>query len=144
MLSWRRELAKVLTGLTNNVRVAIRILPMGALWCVIFFFFSSRRRHTRLQGDWSSDVCSSDLPVLLSGDHARIARWRRVQALWRTWRTRPELLDGAGLTPEEWTIVERFKRGEIGRASWRERGEISVGAGSLKKKKKRKMTERDG
>src|SRR2546426_8710624 len=30
---------------------------------VIFFFFSSRRRHTRLQGDWSSDVCSSDLTV---------------------------------------------------------------------------------
>src|SRR2546426_2561960 len=31
-----------------------------------FFFFSSRRRHTRLQGDWSSDVCSSDLlPVPL-------------------------------------------------------------------------------
>src|SRR5205807_5599245 len=26
-----------------------------------FFFFSSRRRHTILQGDWSSDVCSSDL-----------------------------------------------------------------------------------
>src|SRR5256885_13092640 len=25
------------------------------------YFFSSRRRHTRLQGDWSSDVCSSDL-----------------------------------------------------------------------------------
>src|SRR5256885_13776398 len=29
----------------------------------LFFFFSSRRRHTRLQGDWSSDVCSSDLTV---------------------------------------------------------------------------------
>src|SRR5256885_9270378 len=28
---------------------------------LLFFFFSSRRRHTRLQGDWSSDVCSSDL-----------------------------------------------------------------------------------
>src|SRR5256885_5282291 len=28
---------------------------------ILFFFFSSRRRHTRLQGDWSSDVCSSDL-----------------------------------------------------------------------------------
>src|SRR5256885_1962564 len=28
-------------------------------------FFSSRRRHTRLQGDWSSDVCSSDLVVLI-------------------------------------------------------------------------------
>src|SRR2546426_11371201 len=28
---------------------------------ILPFFFSSRRRHTRLQGDWSSDVCSSDL-----------------------------------------------------------------------------------
>src|SRR5256885_9313992 len=28
-------------------------------------FFSSRRRHTRLQGDWSSDVCSSDLSRVL-------------------------------------------------------------------------------
>src|SRR5438874_11930026 len=28
----------------------------------IFFFFSSRRRHTRSLRDWSSDVCSSDLP----------------------------------------------------------------------------------
>src|SRR5256885_6612486 len=31
------------------------------------FFFSSRRRHTRLQGDWSSDVCSSDLIPLAPG-----------------------------------------------------------------------------
>src|SRR2546430_3554966 len=29
--------------------------------CVCFFFFSSRRRHTRFDCDWSSDVCSSDL-----------------------------------------------------------------------------------
>src|SRR5207248_8695091 len=29
-----------------------------------FFFFSSRRRHTRSYGDWSSDVCSSDLFVV--------------------------------------------------------------------------------
>src|SRR5215467_15621911 len=33
---------------------------------MIFFFFSSRRRHTRLQGDWSSDVCSSDLGTTLA------------------------------------------------------------------------------
>src|SRR6266498_3623250 len=32
---------------------------MDMLW--IFFFFSSRRRHTRCGRDWSSDVCSSDL-----------------------------------------------------------------------------------
>src|SRR5687768_18259729 len=35
----------------------------------IFFFFSSRRRHTRCSRDWSSDVCSSDLLV------ARDRRW---------------------------------------------------------------------
>src|SRR5256885_6219243 len=41
---------------------------MSAMTCLVsrhifdnVFFFSSRRRHTRLQGDWSSDVCSSDL-----------------------------------------------------------------------------------
>src|SRR5688500_19934298 len=34
---------------------------LGWLSCLGLFFFSSRRRHTRLQGDWSSDVCSSDL-----------------------------------------------------------------------------------
>src|SRR2546427_9762608 len=31
----------------------------------LFFFFSSRRRHTRFDCDWSSDVCSSDLPAFL-------------------------------------------------------------------------------
>ena len=36
-------------------------------WAVVVFFFSSRRRHTRSLCDWSSDVCSSDLLVLLRG-----------------------------------------------------------------------------
>src|SRR5438876_8914171 len=31
------------------------------MYFIFFFFFSSRRRHTRWTGDWSSDVCSSDL-----------------------------------------------------------------------------------
>src|SRR5207248_5499134 len=46
-----------------------------------FFFFSSRRRHTRSYGDWSSDVCSSDL---LSGQIiSRTGRykWMSVGAL---------------------------------------------------------------
>src|SRR5216683_5491332 len=34
-----------------------------SIYNFIFFFFSSRRRHTRSDRDWSSDVCSSDLPV---------------------------------------------------------------------------------
>src|SRR3712207_9381328 len=33
---------------------------------LLYFFFSSRRRHTRYWRDWSSDVCSSDLEVLQS------------------------------------------------------------------------------
>src|SRR5437879_13761322 len=41
-----------------------------------FFFFSSRRRHTRYIGDWSSDVCSSDLNA------ARFARQDAVEAAW--------------------------------------------------------------
>src|SRR5690606_40582107 len=38
-----------------------RSLSTSAL---VFFFFSSRRRHTRFSRDWSSDVCSSDLSRL--------------------------------------------------------------------------------
>src|SRR2546422_11248072 len=46
---------------------------------LIFFFFSSRRRHTRCSRDWSSDVCSSDLPVpLLVREHPKASSWRPV------------------------------------------------------------------
>src|SRR5258706_7051706 len=39
------------------------------VWCFLsFFFFSSRRRHTRLVSDWSSDVCSSDLTERIMRD----------------------------------------------------------------------------
>src|SRR3712207_7353774 len=38
---------------------------------VCFFFFSSRRRHTRYWRDWSSDVCSSDLTALALGPDER-------------------------------------------------------------------------
>ena len=50
--------------------------------------------------------------TLLSGDHARIARWRRAQALWRTWRRRPDLLETADLSPEEQKLIEEFKHGK--------------------------------
>src|SRR5713226_118359 len=39
-----------------------------------FFFFSSRRRHTRWTGDWSSDVCSSDLGDQAGAGAGRAAR----------------------------------------------------------------------
>src|SRR5688572_31670129 len=38
-------------------------VEIAELYFHIFFFFSSRRRHTRFDCDWSSDVCSSDLGV---------------------------------------------------------------------------------
>src|SRR2546429_2024015 len=46
----------------------------SALWGVLVFFFSSRRRHTRCSRDWSSDVCSSDLIVVPRSD-VRVADW---------------------------------------------------------------------
>src|SRR6266446_7037959 len=58
------------------------------------FFFSSRRRHTRLQGDWSSDVCSSDLRDrdrehrrVYDRDHHDYHDWDdREDSAYRHWR----------------------------------------------------------
>jgi tRNA (guanine37-N1)-methyltransferase len=48
-------------------------------------------------------------PVLMSGDHAAIRRWRLQQALGRTWLRRPELLESRGLSDEERALLEEFK-----------------------------------
>src|SRR5690606_40149346 len=103
----------------------------------IFFFFSSRRRHTRFSRDWSSDVCSSDLT---DGDSEVIL------AAWQRW--------GAACLPrlhgmfafaiydlEQRTLfLARDRLGvkplflaalKIGRASCRERVWSSEGEGSL-------------
>ena len=50
-------------------------------------------------------------PVLLSGNHAEIARWRRMQALGRTWMRRPDLLAAADLSPEDEQLLEAFRSG---------------------------------
>src|SRR5207245_7608148 len=91
----------------------------------LYFFVSSRRRHTRCYRDWSSDVCSSDL-----------ASWDRPGAcLPRSRLGRP------GTTPQRgnstcsqdaglrWSL--RFARIKIGRASCRERVEMWAGDGAL-------------
>jgi tRNA (guanine37-N1)-methyltransferase len=46
--------------------------------------------------------------VLLSGDHARLARWRREQALLRTWQRRPELLASARLSKEDLEFLSKL------------------------------------
>lgn len=48
-------------------------------------------------------------PVLLSGNHAEIARWRRMQALGRTWSRRPDLLDVAALSKQDRALLERWQ-----------------------------------
>lgn len=48
--------------------------------------------------------------VLLSGDHAAIARWRLKQALGRTWLRRPELLVERGMSEAEALLLDEFKR----------------------------------
>src|SRR3712207_8116242 len=102
----------------------------------VMLFFSSRRRHTRYWRDWSSDVCSSDLPDAaldeVPGDAAPDAvadgEHERVEPLRAGHRVGERALDdlpvrrGHGLA-----------HAEIGRASCGERVEISGAAVSLKK-----------
>jgi len=54
--------------------------------------------------------------VLLSGNHAEIARWRLKQALGRTWLRRPELLQNRAMSAEEKKLLDEFKRETAGRA----------------------------
>jgi len=48
-------------------------------------------------------------PVLLSGDHAAIKRWRRQQSLGRTWLRRPDLLERLELSPEDQKLLSAFR-----------------------------------
>src|SRR5688500_20224593 len=92
----------------------------------MLFFFSSRRRHTRLQGDWSSDVCSSDLPCAQrctsSAEHASPAE-TSVFSDRHSASGKRESTDGGNVT-------------KIGRASCRGRGRNTVMERELKKENK--------
>jgi len=47
--------------------------------------------------------------VLLSGNHAEIARWRRMESLGRTWLRRPDLLDEAALSKADQALLTAFR-----------------------------------
>jgi len=47
-------------------------------------------------------------PVLLSGDHEKIRRWRLQQSLGKTWLQRPELIHSLALTDEQETLLQEF------------------------------------
>src|SRR5689334_22250230 len=82
------------------------------------FFFSSRRRHTRSNCDWSSDVCSSDLPFAVSAaaisQHLKVLKDADLVSERRDGRQRLYQLHAKPLR----AVVSWV---EIGRASCRER-----------------------
>src|SRR5256885_1932082 len=95
--------------------------------CVSFFFFSSRRRHTRLQGDWSSDVCSSDLAAAV-----RLA----VQALMGLDAIHRAGIVHRDISPENLMVtrdehgLERIKIIDLGVAKqWNEKGDDQTKTG---------------
>ena len=60
-----------------------------------------------------SEFCGEKVPeVLLNGNHAAIARWRREQSLLITLKNRPELLEGVSLTKADRLFLETVKNGE--------------------------------
>src|SRR5256885_11613057 len=73
---------------------------MLSRFCI--FFFSSRRRHTRLQGDWSSDVCSSDLMI---AEEAQEKVRKSLEALSPTQREVFTLRVQQGLSYKEIAVV---------------------------------------
>src|SRR5206468_7610415 len=106
--------------------------------------FSSRRRHTRSDRDWSSDVCSSDLRRSNPGKPGSGGKVTRV-TLERTSSNRCKLLrrrhiSGVvysilyGTADREQSQIQDHSRFEIGRASCRERVEILVDGRSINKK----------
>src|SRR5256886_14656324 len=80
----------------------------------VFFFFSSRRRHTRFDCDWSSDVCSSDLLSLAIGRNGQNVRLASELTGWKIdlYSSREWLERGgegplfAPLPPEEEQVVK--------------------------------------
>src|SRR5437762_13739334 len=95
------------------------------------FFFSSRRRHTRYIGDWSSDVCSSDLnstPPCKGFESIAVQPCAKLRVSMR--KNDGEL---RGFPQFRRCSSEGPFLSEIGRASCRERVYVSVGAGYVKK-----------
>src|SRR3989442_14049917 len=85
---------------------------------MIVFFFSSRRRHTRCGRDWSSDVCSSDLPTSETSVSSATMITPAIGSGW---------------------AAERRARARSGERRVGEEGRSRWGPDHLKKKKKRKQ-----
>src|SRR5690242_21575982 len=90
---------------------------------IVCFFFSSRRRHTRLTCDWSSDVCSSDLPKCHDWPSHSIWKASAAKTKPRKTRTSPRVQPASVLVcAKRISNTARCVAYQIGRASCRERG----------------------
>src|SRR5437879_12735320 len=90
-----------------SVLIVISCVVLFFFFVFFFFFFSSRRRHTRYIGDWSSDVCSSDL-----GQHARGAGTRAFGRRGAVRRQRAFAMEPEkGRQPRQMESRERLLRG---------------------------------
>src|SRR5437762_11821556 len=102
----------------------------------MIFFFSSRRRHTRYIGDWSSDVCSSDLEILRQRQiYAELCETGRRLGSQLILATHSEVVLNEAEKDRIVAFVGRphtMRQSEIGKASCRERVYISGGAGGAK------------
>src|SRR5206468_5480096 len=98
-----------------------------------FFFFSSRRRHTSSDRDWSSDVCSSDLDGVrraLTNNADVVIRGRRFPLVGTVSmdNVTVDVGDAAVEPGDPAVVIGAGITAEIGRASCRERVEVAVGA----------------
>src|SRR5256885_16601783 len=98
-------------------------------------FLCSRRRPSRLQGDWSSDVCSSDLATV--GTAA--ARVPPPAAAVAPAPAEPRGGDAEGPGSRARPFFQFLW--QVGRRAWRGEGWVLGGGGSLKKKKRREVTD---
>src|SRR5256885_12332575 len=77
-----------------------------------FFFFSSRRRHTRLQGDWSSDVCSSDLFADSTASKYNFTRAQQDAFATESVRRATQALQGGEFDLEVTPLTVKGRKGE--------------------------------
>src|SRR5256885_5818134 len=108
--------------MSHGAKIPVRYNRMRREQCVYCFFFSSRRRHTRLQGDWSSDVCSSDLYVTAIQELSRVDGSVGIIVAAHTSLCSNHIFL-AGNESQKNKYVSKLATGEfkIGRASCRER-----------------------
>src|SRR5690606_40329205 len=97
---------------------------------VLFFFFSSRRRHTRFSRDWSSDVCSSDLAKLFCHLPDVLHDVQKGLSPFHHENIAQNVTQKADISAKRMIFLRIHRHGslthEIGRASCRERGSTGV------------------